>query len=515
MFWPDKIAKELAKTAKPQLVNDAKTPSGRIHVGALRGVLIHDLAYKTLKEAGVKARYTFIIDDLDPMDGLPTYLPKEKFEKYMGVPLKNIPAPQGRGSYAQYYANEFIEVFNSLGANPEILWTSQLYKEGKLNEQIKLALDAAEKIQEIYEKISGSKRPKEYIPFQPICEDCGKIGTTIASNWDGKLVTYECSSKKVVWAKGCGRKGKISPFGETGKLPWRVEWAAKWAAFGITVEGAGKDHISKGGSRDTADAISKEVFKYSPPYDIPYEHFLFGGKKMSSSKGIGFSAKEVAEILPPELLRFLMSRPRPMQHIEFDPSAEQTIPKLFDDYDFAKESKDQDLKRIWYLSQVGKTPDNYFVLRFRDLINSVQMPNVDLEKEVENKKGKPLNKEEKEKLSERVGYVKIYLERFAPERAKFSVKEDLPSEAKSLSSKQKKFLTEIAKIVDRTKEAESFQNQLYNVGKDIGLSSGETFKAIYLTLLGKEFGPKAAWLILSLDRKFVKDRFKEVGKENG
>src|SRR4030065_2755982 len=107
MFWADKIAKALSTGKKPQLVDDAKNPSGRVHVGALRGVIIHDLFYKALQDAKVKSRYTFIIDDLDPMDDLPAYLSKDKYGKYMGTPLKNIPAPDGKGYYAQHSAREF------------------------------------------------------------------------------------------------------------------------------------------------------------------------------------------------------------------------------------------------------------------------------------------------------------------------------------------------------------------------------------------------------------------------
>ncbi len=510
MFWADKIAKELSKSKKPQLVDDAKTPSGRVHVGALRGVIIHDLVFKALQGVKLNSRYTFVIDDLDPMDGLPVYLPKEKYSKYMGVPLKNIPAPSGSGSYAAYYADEFIKVFSKLSARPEILWSSKLYKEGKLDKQIKLALDNADKIQEIYEKVSGSKRPRDYIPFQPICEKCGKIGTTSVTGWDRKHVSYECLENKVDWAQGCGHKGKVSPFSGTGKMPFRVEWPAKWAALGVTIEGEGKDHASKGGTRDTANVICREIFDYEPPLDIPYEHFLLSGKKMSSSKGVGVSAAEVVEILPPELLRFLMARPRPMQHIDFNPEEPYTIPKLFDDFDLAGGSKEADLQRIFELSQVTGTQKKYFVPRFRDLVNWVQMPNVDIASQAEEIKGSKLTSEDKQALEKRAGYVKIYLERFAPEEIKFSVKEKLPQEAKVLTTDQRKLLLRIADLAEKAKDPEEFQNEIYRVGKELGVASSDTFKAIYLLLLGKESGPKAAWLILSLDKEFIMKRFKEV-----
>src|SRR3989344_1176612 len=260
MFWADIIAKNL-KDKKEYLVNDSKTPSGKVHSGALRGILIHDFIHRALLTQGKKSSYTYGFDDFDPMDGLPVYLDQAKYKKYMGVPLSAVPAPAGEGSYAKYYANEFIEVFNQLGAKPEIYWTSEAYKAGKFDESIRIALDSAETIQEIYHQVAGSQKIKNWLPFQPVCPNCGKIGTTLAHSWDGKEVAFTCEKDTVEWAQGCGYEGKVSPFGGTGKLPWKVEWAAKWFTFGINVEGAGKDHSSKGGSRDVSNAIAAKVFK--------------------------------------------------------------------------------------------------------------------------------------------------------------------------------------------------------------------------------------------------------------
>ena len=60
------------------------------------------------------------------------------------------------------------------------------------------------------------------------------------------------------------------------------------------------------------------------------------------------------------------------------------------------------------------------------------------------------------------------------------------------------------------KRAEEFQKRLYELNKDSGLSSKEAFSAIYLSLIGKNHGPKAGWLILSVEKEFVKNRFSEV-----
>ena len=65
MFWCDRLLKD---TTTPQVINDSKTPSGRVHVGSLRGVLIHDVVFRTLINQGVPVRYLFGVDDYDPVD---------------------------------------------------------------------------------------------------------------------------------------------------------------------------------------------------------------------------------------------------------------------------------------------------------------------------------------------------------------------------------------------------------------------------------------------------------------
>ncbi|MCH8821558.1 lysine--tRNA ligase [Patescibacteria group bacterium] len=515
MFWADRVANEIKSfsKSKEQHVNDAKTPSGRIHAGSLRGVLIHDFVYKSLLDIGVKSHYTFGIDDFDPMDSLPSYLPEEKYKKHMGKPLKDIPAPDGEGSYSEYYANDFIKVFNGLGAKPEIIWSSKLYKSGKFDGAIKIALDNSEKIQYIYHKVSGSKKENNWLPFLPVCPKCGKIGTTKSFDWNGKEVEFECSQNMVQWATGCGYKGKISPFGGSGKMPYKVEWAAKWFSLRVTVEGAGKDHSSKGGTRDVSSQIAKEIYKYDPPQDIPYEFFLFGGKKMSSSKGVGASAAEVSEMLPPSVLRFLMARVQPKVALDFDPGDINTVPSLFDEFDRGQKAYfdkgDEDLADTWRASQVEE-PMNNFNLRFNQVVNFVQIPGVNLEKEAEVAKGLELTEGDKNNLEERAKYAKIWLERFAPVDVKFKIAKSPPKEIQKLSESQKKFLAKLADLVDKNKDPEKFQNDIYQLGKSAHLSASDTFKAIYIVLLGKDYGPKAGSLVLAIDLEFVKNRFKEV-----
>ena len=519
MYWVDKIASEIIKSGKykPYWVDDMKTPSGRIHVGSLRGVIIHDLIYKALLAKGKKATFSYVIDDHDPMDSLPVYLDRKAYLPHMGKPLNTVPSPEsGYSSYAEYFGKQFIAVFNSLGAKPKIIWASTLYKTGKMDGLIRQVLDKADVIRKIYKELYGTGKPSDWYPLQVICPSCGKVGTTKVYAWDGKEVSFKCLPKLVEWAEGCGHEGKISPFGGNGKIPWKVEWACKWKAIGITVEGAGKDHMGDGGSHDVAARVCQRVINYPVPYPFAHEFFLFEGKKMASSKGRGASAKEVSEIIPPYLLRFLMARTKFNRAIDFDPTG-TTIPDLFDEYDraaivFWESGSSRDLGRIFEMSQpTGKPPKKMYLARFRDVAQVIQMSNVDEASYFEEKKGVKLSTQEVGDLKVRIKYAKIWLEGYAPEEAIFRISEQLPNEAKKLSEKQKKFLGGLRDIISKVKTPQVLEKKMYELSKELDLPTKDAFFAVYISLFGKPHGPKAAWLIMGEKEKAAK-RFKEVAK---
>jgi lysyl-tRNA synthetase class 1 len=268
----------------------------------------------------------------------------------------------------------------------------------------------------------------------------------------------------------------------------------------VTVEGAGKDHMSKGGSHDLTSLVAERVLNYPVPYSIAYEWMLIGGRKMSSSKGVGFAAGDMLEILPATLLRFLLVKMNIRQQTNFDPTDPETIPKLFDDYQRYAEAyaakSDADMARVFELSQIEgiKEPPK---VRFSVLAQWVQMPNMQ-------------KKIKEEGLEEWAKYARTWLERFAPESEKFVVQEELPEAARALSDNQKTFLKTLAENITDGMSPEAFQTKLYDLIKSQGLPSKDAFGAIYLALLGKNHGPKAAWLIMSLDQEFVKKRFTEM-----
>ncbi|OGV90613.1 lysine--tRNA ligase [Microgenomates group bacterium RIFCSPLOWO2_01_FULL_46_13] len=527
MFWADEFAQTIIDSGKhrPYWVDDMKTPSGRVHIGSVRAVVTHELIYRALKDRGVSVTFSYVLEDHDPMDGLPVYLDQKKFTPHLGRPLFQIPSPDsGYASFGRRWGEEYKEIFNSIGVHPKVIWGSELYLSGRMNGVVKECLDKASVIRDIYIELYGKNaKPKGWIPFSVVCEKCGKLSTTMVTGWDGDRVAYECKINAVDWTKGCGYRGKTSPFSNkvryAGKLPWKVEWACKWKVIGVTIEGAGKDHMSQGGSHDISKQVSKRVINYPVPFYFSHEFFLTGGRKMSSSRGIGSSAKEVAEIIPPYLIRFMITRVRYNRAINFDPEG-NTIPDLFDAYDEVAVSywrgKDKKLARIFELSQIeGKPPAEHFLPRFRDVAYYLQDPKVNLIDQFEAVKGSELTDWEKQVLNERGRYAKIWLERYASSEKVFQITKKVPKEAADLTSEQRQYLGEVAKLLGKEwSAAEDLQQALYEKAKERGLSGKNAFTAIYTALLGKTYGPKAAWLLIE-NKEIAVNRFKASVSRKG
>ncbi len=462
MFWADEIAgqieerfakKILAKT--PLIIRDEKTLSGRVHVGSLRGIVIHGLLSQILSERTIENQFLFELNDNDPMDGLPVYVDQKKYAPHMGKPLFAVPGiNEGDENFAWGFGEELKSAVAPMRLPIEWYHLRPLYIAGTFNDVIRTALEHAPRIREIYLEVSGGGKPDDWFPLNVICPQCGKIGTTKVTGWDPArdMVTYECRKNYVQWAEGCGHSGEMNPFDGNASLPWKVEWAAKWKVMGVDIEGAGKDHYAAGGSREVAAKIAREVFDYAPPFDIPYEFFNLAGKKMSASKGLGASAKEVSDLLPPKILKFLMIRKEARVPIDFDPEG-KTIPLLFDEYDRCADhyfnrhpEVYEGYARPYALSQLDSAtpPKDLWEMRFQALSFVVQMPHLDLEEEAEELKGSKLTKDEKAALKERAEYVKKWIETLAPAEYKFVLQESVPTDLE-LNENQKKAFSALGK----------------------------------------------------------------------
>jgi lysyl-tRNA synthetase, class I len=521
-FWADELAKSVSGA---QVVNDSKTPSGTVHVGSLRGPVILDVIVRALRANGTATTYLYGVDDMDPMDAQ-ALLSADAVEREMGRPLAHIPDPanDGHDSYARHFASLFIDTFAGLGIRPDrYYWMSEIYPTGALDRYIKLALDRAAIVRDVYRRVANVRHPDTWHPISVVCDNCGRVGTTIVTKWDGERVYYECRADLVKWANGCGHSGWVSPYGGRAKLPWNVEWAAQWSLFGVTIEPCGKDLSTAGGSRDRSDAIARQVFEREPPLNVPYEFLNIGGRKMSTSKGYGAAAHQIADVVPPEQLRFLFLRPRPNHAIEFDPQGTDAIPRLFDEYDrFADATAGTKVRgelppgyeRIFAYSLISANADvaaeaSAFRPAFSHLALLVQLPGVDVRARIEAEKGETLTPRELEILDARLRAARAWLDMYAPESARIQIQRDeVPAAAADLHQDQRRFLARLAERAarDAPTSGDAWQSVIFEIARAEDVPPARAFEAVYLAFLGRSNGPRAGWLLASLQPEFVRER---------
>ncbi|MBX2866923.1 lysine--tRNA ligase [Candidatus Kaiserbacteria bacterium] len=524
MFWAEKVTDDVVRKYSDKIekgeslvVRDEKTASGHVHVGSLRSAALHAIVADVLRMRGIKTDFFFEINDFDPMDGIPKYLDEKEYEKYMGMPLNMIPSPvEGFDNFAEYYGQEYVEVLEKIGFGAEVYRASELYKSGKMNGSIRKVLDNRDVIRRIYMEVSKSEKAEDWYPINVVCEKCGKLSSTKVTDWDGETVAYTCSSNVQEWAEGCGHEGRISPFDGNGKLPWKLDWAAKFVAMDVDFEGGGKDHYSKGGARQVAEAITREVLEHEPPCGVFNEFFLVGGKKMSSSKGNAATAKAMAELLPVHVLRLLLLKTPINRQISFDPEGD-AIPVLFDTFDRLAEKYwsgvEDDDTQVFLYSHLPSERENIpkrFLPRFSQIAFFVQMPHMDIEEEVREMKGEDLTSEDKEEIALRAKYARMWLDNYADEKFIFELQKELPKETADLPEEQKKALSLLADAVEGMDvfDGQTLHEKIHEVKEATGLSPKEFFSAIYVVFLGKESGPKVGWFLSTLEKEFVTERLR-------
>ena len=517
MHWADVLADELLKEKRKQhVLATGITPSGPIHVGNMREVLTTDAVYRSLRGKGADAELIYIADDYDHLRKVYPYLPKS-YEKYVGIPISEIPCPCGKHkSYADHYLSSFLDSLKEIGIAPKVYRANEMYKKGMYNKAIQTALENTDKIRHIIETISKRELPKNWIPFNIRCDKCGRVTSAKPILYEFPNIEYKCE---------CGYEGSVDiRKGGIGKLPWRIDWPARWEMLGVTFEPFGKDLGTVGGARDTGEKIVQEIYDYPPPKYAVYEFILLKGKgAMHSSKGTALSSEEMLHMTPPEVLRFLILRNQPNKHIAFDPGL--GLLSLVDEYDqnecvyFGKGEKTRgmkDLKSTYELSQPYDIPDKLpHQVPYRHLVTLVQIgKDWDEVKKIllrTKQIPKDLSKTDEKHLKQRAEHVKYWLESFAPDMVRFEVKKKIPN--LQLADEQKKLLSILVEKSSSIEwNGENIHNMIYEISEKENIPIKIAFKTIYQVFLGQDKGPRAGYFLSNLDKDFVLKRFKEAIK---
>jgi len=558
VHWLDEIIEKILKRNESLItLATGKTPSGYIHLGILREIIICDSIRRILEEKGNNVRSFLFFDSLDAATRFPGYIDQEFQNKHLGKPFSYMPCPFRDcqcESYAHHFGNNLSSTLPDFGIITEIIWAHELYKTKEMQEMIKVALENTEKIKEIIrkyilptlddeKKVNFIEMQKSWMPAMVICEKCDKIqhrekDGTIEPNRvneylkEEQKVTYSCNS--------CDHTGELSIYSGRLKLNWRVDWPAKWALYKTTCEPAGKDHSVKGGAYDTGFELCQELYNFIGPITVPYEWVRLGDRDMKTSKGIVFTPKKYLEIADPEVFRTIILRTNPLKHISF---RTEEIPQYYDFYErmeenyFSevkeRESSKDELRYIFPLTQIHEIPNKKSIsLPFKLLIFLSQVQNI-LSMEKLYKKAKEASLSEnfedsitidqfKKLIKQTTDWLTTVKEAIETEKNNkvkneilrkiniFTIPEEINDNIlSSFTDTQKEGIKLLRNYLSKGEHLDSdmIQNRIFTIANDdLKLPPRKMFEVIYQVILGKKSGPRLGSFLSLLDKQWLLER---------
>lgn len=507
MQWLNKIVDEIL-AAHPEgevVVSSGVSPSGAYHVGTLREVLTAEIVAREIRRRGRKAKHIHVSDDLDVFRKVPAGLP-DSYEKYLGMPLCDIPAPDGsEQSYADFYVSDLPKISKVLNLEMDIMRAHAEYRNGFFVPVIEKTLNNIDDIKKILLNVSGRELGDGWSPVQVLEDGYLKNRKFLSIDTDQKTISYEdknASAQTISYAHG------------EVKLNWRIDWPARWTLLNVHAEPFGRDHATKGGSYDTGAVIAKEVFNIEPPYPIPYHFINRTGetKKMSKSGGDTITAVQIIEALPAEIVWYFMIKFAPEKQLFFDSGP--ALIRLVDEFSelIAKDNKTQEEQQLLELCTYGIENRTVSNIPFTHLLESYQASLKNVDKTIEViKRTEHADTAEKDAdiIKKELHFIDHWLNKYAPEDVKFELLKKLNDS--TFSDVQKKYMSDLAaKIEQAPKDADGtwFHTAIYEFKESSGLEPKELFSTLYQVIIGKNSGPRAGWFLSILPRDWLINRLK-------
>ncbi len=506
MQWLNSIVDELIER-HPEgeiVVSSGVSPSGVYHVGTLREILTAEAILREVKRRGRQAKHLHIADDLDVFRKVPVGLP-ESYKAYLGQPLCDVPAPQGEGSYADFYLGDLKHASEKLHLETEIVRAHEEYRQGFFAGAIEQAIDKIEDVKVILEEVSGRKIEDNWAPAQVVDEGFLKNRQITSIDKDAKTVTYlnvEGATKTADYSKG------------EVKLNWRLDWPARWWLLDVMAEPYGRDHATKGGSYDTGKELVAKVYGGEAPIGVPYEFINRVGqtKKMSKSAGDTVTASGLLEVLPAELVWYFIVRYAPNKQLFFDEA--QTVIDLFDEFStlLAKAEKTEGDQQLIDICSEGVTDQTVSRVPFSLMIASYQAALRDKARTIEiiaRTEYSVVAEEDAEIIKRELEFIDAWLDQHAPEDVKFAVTDTI--DGSGFSDAEKQYMSSLAdKIAEAPEDADGawFHQAIYAHKETSGLPSKDLFVVLYRAVIGKTSGPRAGWFLSILPRDWLIKRLR-------
>jgi lysyl-tRNA synthetase class 1 len=507
MQWLNTIVDELM-ARQPEgeiLIESGASPSGTYHLGHMRELLTPDAVLLELRRRGRQARHIHFVDDLDALRKIPVNIPAE-YEKYLGMPLCDIPAPDDSDrSYGNFFLDGFKASGEMLGIEVDYIYAHDKYRAGEMVPAIERSLERIPQARRALETVSGRQLDEHWSPIQVM--EQGRLKNR-------RFVSLNKAEKTLVYADAEGAEKTIRYDDGQVKLDWRLDWPGRWWLLSVTAEPFGRDHASAGGSYDTGVQIMKDVYEAPAPYPIPYDFINMAGdtKKMSASKGTGLDAVEGATIMPAEVVRYFILGAAPSKRLYFDPVG--GVVKLMDEYAAlaAKPDKTADEEQLLYICTRGGEARTVSRVPFSHLVASYQASLRDPARTLEVIKRTEHSQaadEDAEIITRELTFIDAWLDKRAPDEVKFSLREQI--EKGEFSETQVKLFSGLAEKVAAAPadaDGEYFHLALYSFKEELGMQPKEMFSALYRLLIGKPSGPRAGYFLSILPRDWLLSRLR-------
>jgi lysyl-tRNA synthetase, class I len=313
------------------------SPSGPVHLGNLRELMVPHLVANEVRRGGAPCRHILSWDDYDRLRRVPAGYPEE-FNDFVGRPLTSVPDPCGEHeNWAEHFKQPLRESLARLGVRVTEISQTHMYTSGAYTAQIVTAMRRRADIGAVlarYRTRRGAEPDDDedsgpqaavYYPFRPYCASCGRDDTTVTGFDDETTeITYTCA---------CGAVVGPTPIAQVaGKLAWKVDWPMRWAYEHVTFEPAGADHSSPGSSFTVGGELVSAIFGGEMPLHFGYAFVgTSGSAKLSGSRGRAPTPADALEIFEAPLLRWLYARRRPEQSITLAFDAE--VGRIYDEWD--------------------------------------------------------------------------------------------------------------------------------------------------------------------------------------
>jgi lysyl-tRNA synthetase class 1 len=562
-FWAESVAEKILdrNPDDPIVIKGGISPSGVPHLGNMNEIVRGYFVAEALRNRGHEVRQVFTADDRDPLRKLPRKLADldgnvvdlgdvnaGALGRNLGKPYTDIPDPfECCDSYGEHFSNLIERSAELLGIPVEMVSNTELYESGEFEDLTEYLLDNQEKAREVLGHYQD-KVDEEYVPFNPICEECGKITETVtAVDTEAGTVEYVCTDMEAgdKTIEGCGHEGTAT-FRE-GKLPWRFEWPAQWEVLGVDHEPFGKDHAE--GSWPSGSDVARNVFEIEPPVPMAYEWFTLDGEPFSSSSGHVIMVQDTLEMLEPEVLRYFFTKD-PSKARDF---SVEHLDQLVDEFDA--------FERAYFGEEAGETDEEIAAAAYPPVVRPTiaarfetdgtpisdpeagSLPVADADREVYDEVidetfhgrvrlpytfaavlGMTDDPDLREAIARREGHlaedpewaVEMALSRV--ERARewarrtgnefdYELKRaEMP--AVELDADAEAALDELADFVETHDDPDEIQGEIYETAKRHDIDIGEFFSVGYRLFFDDDQGPKLGPFLAKLDREFVLARLR-------